>query len=147
MGFGTAVDRRYTPYGDAEPRAIDSATSLPFKADMIPADVTMDGTANIADFTLISAFGSPKSYGQGDVNGDGVTNLSDFNIFSGNYGKTWTARTVDQLFADTTAANGCLVGYCGYLREPITGLYHVRHRWYDPKAGRWLTRDPSLPRV
>ena len=23
-----------------------------------------------------------------------------------------------------------------------TGLYHFRHRWYDPETGRWLSNDP-----
>jgi len=32
--------------------------------------------------------------------------------------------------------------YCGYRYDPETGLYHVRHRPYDPLTGRWLTRDP-----
>jgi RHS repeat-associated protein len=43
-------------------------------------------------------------------------------------------------------------GYCGYYADMetlgINGvsngfLYHVRHRVYDPIAGRWLQRDPA----
>jgi len=32
--------------------------------------------------------------------------------------------------------------YCGYRRDPETGLYHVRHRTYHPHLARWLQRDP-----
>ena len=32
--------------------------------------------------------------------------------------------------------------YCGYRFDPETGLYHVRHRYYHPTLGRWVSRDP-----
>jgi len=32
--------------------------------------------------------------------------------------------------------------YCGYQYDPVTGLYHVRERYYDPATGTWKTRDP-----
>ena len=32
--------------------------------------------------------------------------------------------------------------YCGYRFDPESGLYHVRHRYYHPTLGRWVTRDP-----
>ncbi len=34
------------------------------------------------------------------------------------------------------------IGFGGYWFQPELGLYLVRHRAYDPKAGRWLQRDP-----
>ena len=33
--------------------------------------------------------------------------------------------------------------YCGYRRDVETGLYHVRHRYYHPTMGRWVSRDPA----
>ncbi len=33
--------------------------------------------------------------------------------------------------------------YGGYEQDPETGLYHVRHRYYEPLAGRFITRDPA----
>ena len=30
----------------------------------------------------------------------------------------------------------------GYYLDAETGLYLCRHRYYDPQAGRWVTRDP-----
>jgi RHS repeat-associated protein len=32
--------------------------------------------------------------------------------------------------------------YCGYRFDSETGLYHVRHRYFHPPLGRWLSRDP-----
>jgi RHS repeat-associated protein len=37
---------------------------------------------------------------------------------------------------------GALPLYAGYWWDPELRLYHVRHRVYDPQAGRWLQRDP-----
>jgi RHS repeat-associated protein len=52
-------------------------------------------------------------------------------------------------YADTETAAAKLLGPSG--TSSATGaelfgagcLYHVRHRVYDPMAGRWLTRDPA----
>ncbi|MGB2801765.1 MAG: RHS repeat-associated core domain-containing protein, partial [Phycisphaerae bacterium] len=32
--------------------------------------------------------------------------------------------------------------YAGYHLDTETGLYHVRHRYYHPTLGRWISRDP-----
>jgi RHS repeat-associated protein len=32
--------------------------------------------------------------------------------------------------------------YAGYRRDAESALYHVRHRYYHPTLGRWLSRDP-----
>ena len=34
------------------------------------------------------------------------------------------------------------IASCGYRFDPETGLYHARHRYYDPPLGRWMARDP-----
>jgi RHS repeat-associated protein len=34
--------------------------------------------------------------------------------------------------------------YCGYQYDHVTGLYHVRERYYDPITGTWKTRDKIL---
>jgi RHS repeat-associated protein len=34
--------------------------------------------------------------------------------------------------------------YCGYRRDAESALYHVRHRYYHPTLGRWISRDPLL---
>lgn len=143
VGFGGhGVDRRYTPYGDAEPRAMNG--SDPFAADMLPGDFNFDGAVTAAEFNLVVGnLGNPGNFLQGDANFDGMVNAADFTIMAGSFGKSWTVRSDAQLFAEATGANGCLIGYCGYVFEPLTELYCVRHRWYEPEQGRWLTRDPA----
>ena len=56
------------------------------------------------------------------------------------YGKV-TVRAAD--WSEITWANSKKneVLYCGYRFDPETGLYHVRHRYYHPSLGRWLSRD------
>jgi len=34
------------------------------------------------------------------------------------------------------------LAYTGRERDPATGLYYVRARWYDPDIGRFLSEDP-----
>lgn len=34
------------------------------------------------------------------------------------------------------------IRYGGYFHDNETGLYHVRHRMYQPQSQRWLQRDP-----
>ena len=44
--------------------------------------------------------------------------------------------------ADQTSDVANEILYCGYRRDSETALYHVRHRTYHPRLGRWLQRDP-----
>jgi RHS repeat-associated protein len=50
------------------------------------------------------------------------------------YAADWSTRS------QSSYANAIL--FCGYFRDAETGLYHVRHRYYHPRLGRWLSRDP-----
>ncbi len=50
----------------------------------------------------------------------------------------WTPRV------GNTSAYDNEILYCGYRFDPETGRYHVRHRYYDPLLGRWVTRDPCI---
>ena len=33
--------------------------------------------------------------------------------------------------------------FCGYCRDAESGLYCVRNRYYHPRLGRWISRDPA----
>ena len=101
-------------------------------------DVDADGLVGLSDSNAVSAsFGS--SYGSGsyrveaDVNRDGSVNLTDLNAVNGASG--------DSIDRGDLSESGNIVGYAGYIFEPATGTYVVRHRWYSPTDGRWLSRD------
>ncbi|MEM8960783.1 MAG: RHS repeat-associated core domain-containing protein, partial [Acidobacteriota bacterium] len=47
--------------------------------------------------------------------------------------------------ADAPAALGGDVRFHGLWQESATGLYHVRAREYDPRTGRFASRDPIEP--
>ena len=36
------------------------------------------------------------------------------------------------------------IGFAGGLSDPDTGLVHFLFRDYDPRVGKWLSRDPVL---
>ncbi len=42
----------------------------------------------------------------------------------------------------TASATGNPFGFKGLPRDPESGLIYVRHRYYDPEIGRWITSDP-----
>ncbi|MBL4886688.1 MAG: hypothetical protein JKY95_19455, partial [Planctomycetaceae bacterium] len=42
----------------------------------------------------------------------------------------------------TTSAYNWKTTYCGYRWDTDSGLYQVRNRYYSPKLGTWITRDP-----
>jgi RHS repeat-associated protein len=50
--------------------------------------------------------------------------------------QSWTVRTTQA----THRANP--IHYAGYHYDEETGLYHVRHRTYNPTLGRWVQVDP-----
>jgi RHS repeat-associated protein len=35
------------------------------------------------------------------------------------------------------------VGFTGYIKDPETGLYYAKARYYDPRVGRFITQDPE----
>ncbi|MEW6711266.1 MAG: RHS repeat-associated core domain-containing protein, partial [Candidatus Riflebacteria bacterium] len=60
-------------------------------------------------------------------------------------GKPSGAWTYDP-FGNLVARCGdwqCPVLFCGLLYEPLFDLYYMRSRFYDPKTGSFLSRDPA----
>jgi RHS repeat-associated protein len=50
-------------------------------------------------------------------------------------------RAYGQIAQSSGAASPTFLGYADQLLDP-SGLYYMRARWYDPGAGRWMSRDP-----
>jgi RHS repeat-associated protein len=101
------------------------------------ADIDNDGGITGADteaFFVAFEAGEPE----GDVDLDGSITGADPEAFFAafeiaNFGPSQGAG----------AYSGVLTGYAGYVRDRwAPDLYHVRHRVYDTRMGRWTTRDP-----
>ncbi len=72
----------------------------------------------------------------------GEVTVLDGDQDSGGDSYEWTVDA-DMAGADVAQSDvGNPILYCGYYHDSETGLYHVRHRYYDPPLGRWLSRDP-----
>jgi RHS repeat-associated protein len=94
------------------------------------------------------------------MNQDGGVDLNDTELFY-----TLWANNTNQKYHETQPGacqtTAVRFGYAGYVRDAsvnngadisnfgernytqaMAGLYHVRHRVYDPELGRWTRRDP-----
>jgi RHS repeat-associated protein len=86
--------------------------------------------ADIAAFFAFYAAGDDRA----DFNGSGGTpDESDVALFF----QVWDAG-IGQGTPDDNR-----FGWRGYLWDARLGLYHVRHRVYDPRHAAWLTPDPA----
>ncbi len=71
-----------------------------------------------------------------DFNRDGEVNEADITAFAGAMAGTY------RVFATDIADYRFL--YRGYWYDKHLGIYHVRHRAYDPAIQRWLQPDPAM---
>ncbi|HZW05873.1 MAG TPA: RHS repeat-associated core domain-containing protein, partial [Phycisphaerales bacterium] len=120
------------------------------------ADVNFDGVVDAEDddsFTkALDAFDQdPADYDpRADLNRDGSVDGKDENIFLASYGAhsgqsgNWLLSSGGGLITGKEAAEGLdnRFGWRGYWYDKATQLYHVRHRVYDPREGRWMQNDP-----
>jgi RHS repeat-associated protein len=103
------------------------------------ADIDNDGGVNGADveaFFVAFEAGNPE----GDIDLDGGVSGADPEAF-------FAAFEIANVGPSQGAGaySGVLTGYAGYVRDRFAvggDLYHVRHRVYDTRMGRWTTRDP-----
>jgi RHS repeat-associated protein len=68
-----------------------------------------------------------------DFSGDAVVDSTDLVMF--------TEALIAEFFG--APPDEVRIGYAGYVRDPLMEILLARHRWYDSRAGRWLTRDPA----
>ncbi len=86
-----------------------------------------------------------------DVRGQPLTNAEDFSFTVPKSGPFDTRhepkRPVAQASAQAASAGpafpgGQALGWHGHWTDPVTGLIYMRHRWYDPRTGTFLSPDP-----
>ncbi len=146
-GYGTALTASYT--GD-EQRAWkqSSAGRTYFLYDADEPVCELDGSGNV---TAVNTFGMggvlSRHTGTGsafytfDLQGNLAQKLdAGANVLSSCLFDAFGART-STASADADPFGG-YGGEWGYYTDAETGLALCTHRYYDPQAGRWLTRDP-----
>ncbi|RLS91449.1 MAG: hypothetical protein DWI10_06365 [Planctomycetota bacterium] len=103
------------------------------------ADANGDGAVNSADMSIVlSAYGpiTSASYrSEADFNRDGIINSADLSPVL-----AFQPTLPEGTLSATSVGNR--TGYCGYRFAPETETYLARNRWYEPKLGRWIERDP-----
>ncbi len=86
-----------------------------------------------------------------DLRGLPLTNAEDFSFVVPKSGPFDTRheprRPVAQASAQAASAGpafpgGQALGWHGHWTDPVTGLIYMRHRWYDPRTGTFLSPDP-----
>ena len=60
---------------------------------------------------------------------------------SGGVVASFRYRAYGQIAQSSGASTPTFLGYADQLLDS-SGLYYVRARWYEPGAGRWISRDP-----
>ncbi|MCX5691666.1 MAG: RHS repeat-associated core domain-containing protein, partial [Planctomycetota bacterium] len=115
-------------------------------------DIDHNGVSDEADMAAFAArfeIGQPREgdteatrreaqryRNQLDWDRDGVVGPNDLVAFDHDLDDPETAQR------DVAAELGNLPLYGGYWWDAALEFYHVRHRVYDPRLGRWLQRDP-----
>ncbi len=62
----------------------------------------------------------------------GVTSVANHRVYD----------SFGNLLSQTSAAVDCLFGFTGRPLDKATGLQNNLERWYDAKAGGWMSKDP-----
>ncbi len=96
----------------------------------VTALVTPDGA--VAERYLYDAYGEVTVLNGAHETDPDVNNTTVFE---------WDPDTASTGDGASDLGNELLYG--GYRHDSETGLYHVRHRYYDAALGRWINRDPA----
>ncbi|MBX3356734.1 MAG: hypothetical protein KF724_13655 [Phycisphaeraceae bacterium] len=119
-----------------------------------PGDVNGDGNSGFTDSAIVGTIivangGTPVPItsslyrAEADLNRDGTINSSDRTLA----GVSASALAAALISNAGTGGPDNSIGWDGYVFNPATGEYLVRHRTYGPTLGRWLERDPIGVRV
>lgn len=136
---GTAHTYTYDGDGLLASRASPLATSFLWDPATSPQRLVQAGTDRIVHglgpLYIARADGTTTTLAQ-DGLGSIRAEVGDAGLITGSF----RYRAYGEL-ARSSGLGPTLLGYAGQLTDP-SGLVYMRARWYDPEAGRFLTRDP-----
>ncbi len=131
--YGQVKERsEYDDYGNARPFLVGdlNGDGLVDDGDFVSFYAAYDVLECSATTPIPMPFGDRGGACPADLNEDGLVDDTDFNLFVASYNKL--------LPEDESGPR-----YAGYWYDANISFFSCRQRWYDPQAGRWLTRDPA----
>ena len=86
-----------------------------------------------------------------DLDRDGIVSSKDVRFVQDQVGRAAVGDSISDHsvtdpsnYSSPPSGPNNILGFAGMVQgRPSTGLLLARHRWLDPKLGRWLTRDPA----
>ena len=145
---GMVAQYKYDPFGRRIQKIVNNGTPVTTRYVYDGPNIVAqyDGSWNVtAKYIHTPDIDDPLTVTQGEntyyYHRDGlgsVVNLTDSN---GYIAKTYTYKSFGEINSET----GSVVqpfAFTGREYDPESGLYFYRARYYDPRAGRFLTKDP-----
>ena len=142
---GMTAQYKYDPFGRRIEKNVNN-TITRYIYDGSNIVTQYDGSWNVtAKYTHTLDIDDPLTVQQGVSTfyylKDGLGSVVNLTDASGNVLKGYTYKSFGEIYSET----GSLVQpftFTGREYDPESGLYFYRARYYDPRAGRFLTKDP-----
>ncbi len=142
---GMLAQYKYDPFGRRIERNVNG-TITRYLYDGPNIVTEYDGSWNVkAQYVSTLDIDDPLTVTQGAntyyYQEDGLGSVVNLTGSAGNVVKTYTYKSFGEIHSET----GSLVQpftFIGREYDPESGLYFYRARYYDPRAGRFLTKDP-----
>ena len=142
---GMDAQYKYDPLGRRTEKDVNGEISR-FVYDGDNIIVEYDGTGAVKSRYLFNrAIDDPLSVEQGGsiyyYHKDGLGSITELTDSTGTVVKTYRYNSFGEIYAQSGSFNQPFT-FTGREYDPESGLYYYRARYYDPVAGRFLTRDP-----
>jgi RHS repeat-associated protein len=142
---GATAQYKYDPFGRRIEKSVNNVVTR-YLYDGPNIVTEYDGNGNVqAQYTHNLAVDDPLSVQQGAstyyYHKDGLGSVTALTNPSGNVVKRYRYRGFGEIYSES----GALVQpytFTAREKDPETGLYYYRTRYYDPKAGRFINKDP-----
>ncbi|MBD3239199.1 MAG: hypothetical protein GF331_01330, partial [Chitinivibrionales bacterium] len=142
---GTVAEYSYGPLGRRLAKTVNGITTE-FRYDGEDLILELDGAGNIAgSWTFGPGIDQPLAMNRGGTHhyylADGLGSVMALTNETGAVVQTYEYGVFGEI-AEKTGSLENPFAYTGREWEPEVGLHYYRARWYDGKAGRFLSEDP-----